>query len=131
MDLQVGVKLIIHDPNGNLLLLRRTRAIQSGENIWDIPGGRIQPGEPLMDALRREVIEETGIELADEPQLIAAQDIFVGDRHIVRLTYRVTIANTTVKLSDEHSAAAWVATSDVARYQIDPYIQELLNYDES
>ena len=45
--------------NGTVLLVKR--ANMPGEGLWAIPGGRINPGETLHDAARRELLEETGV----------------------------------------------------------------------
>ena len=66
MNLQVGVKVIIRNDNGDVLLLKRTSQFllpADSEASWDIPGGRIEPDESLRDALAREVNEEIGATL--------------------------------------------------------------------
>lgn len=106
MNLQVGVKALI-ERDGTYLFLRRSADFKSGPQDWDIPGGRIEADEALADALRREVIEETGLSLDTIDTLLAAQDIFVPskDLHVVRLTYLanatgdITISDSTVNMS--------------------------------
>jgi acetyl-CoA carboxylase carboxyl transferase subunit beta len=51
--------VIVQD--GNLLLIQR--AHDPGAGRWAIPGGRVEPGETLAEAARREVLEETGLEV--------------------------------------------------------------------
>jgi len=90
MKLQVGVKILIQNNDGDYLFLKRRKVLEhDGPDTWDIPGGRIDSHESLMGALKREVAEETSLELVGEPRLLAAQDIIVEqkDLHVVRLTY--------------------------------------------
>ena len=70
-----------------LLLKRSDKKYPEVGARWDIVGGRIHPGIPLLDNLQREVKEETNLDLTGEPKLVAAQDILrVECRHAVRLT---------------------------------------------
>lgn len=95
---------------------------------WDIPGGRIEPHEPLMDALKREISEETGLEITGTPTLIGAQDIFVPTKelHVVRLTYKISGAGTAV-ISDEHQDSKWMTIDEAREQTIDPYLDALLH----
>lgn len=87
--LQVGVKALLKNKDGRFLLLRRNpKKYPEVELQWDIPGGRIDPGATLMENLKREIKEETALNLISEPKLVAAQDILkIAGRHVVRLTY--------------------------------------------
>jgi 8-oxo-dGTP diphosphatase len=53
------VGAIVHDAAGRLLLIRRGHA--PGRGLWSVPGGRVEPGETLVEAVEREVREETGL----------------------------------------------------------------------
>jgi 8-oxo-dGTP diphosphatase len=50
---------IVHDAAGRLLLIRR--GTEPGRGRWSVPGGRVEPGESLAEAVEREVREETGL----------------------------------------------------------------------
>lgn len=122
MQLQIGVKVIITDESGNMLVLQRTKSDQHDiAETWDIPGGRINVDESLEAALRRELREEIGRVPDELPKLIAAQDIFVAPRdlHVVRLTYRLTTTQFDPILSEEHSAFQWVSTHALMKLNLD------------
>lgn len=89
LKLQVGVKVLLQNREGKYLLLRRSLLkYPEIRGRWDIVGGRINPGKSLLDNLKREIKEETGLDLEGEPALISAQDILiVPGKHVVRLTY--------------------------------------------
>jgi 8-oxo-dGTP diphosphatase len=131
MNLQVGVKALIKNSNGEYLFIRRstTLATDVSEPSWDIPGGRIEPDEYLLEALRREVQEEIGHEVQSTPMLIKAQDIFVTtkDLHVVRLTYRLTEDVEDIILSDEHEEYVWVHESQLETVNVEPYLAEVLS----
>lgn len=126
MNLQVGVKLLIRSIDDKYLFLRRAPSYKTGSQPWDIPGGRINPEEPLLEALSRELFEETGMKMAGEPQLIAAQDIFVSEKelHVVRLTY-IGSADGNITLSDEHDTYAWMTKDEAFVGNIDSYLKKI------
>ncbi|WP_104524626.1 NUDIX domain-containing protein [Blastococcus atacamensis] len=55
------VGAIVHDRAHRLLLIRRGREPSRG--LWSVPGGRVEPGESLAEAVEREVLEETGLQV--------------------------------------------------------------------
>lgn len=59
----LGAFAIIFDDRGHVLCVRTTY----GEQRWTTPGGRVEPNESPIEALRREVREETGFEIAPGP----------------------------------------------------------------
>ena len=50
---------MVHDGRGRLLLVRRAHAPSAG--TWSVPGGRVEPGESEVEAVVRELAEETGL----------------------------------------------------------------------
>jgi len=85
-------------------------------NLWGIPGGKIKWGEPSVAALRREIKEETNLELTDI-HFVLVQDCihsteFYRDAHFVLLNYTARCAGAPdVKLNDEAREFAWVTVA--------------------
>lgn len=128
MELQVGVKILLKNIDGKYLVVCRSaeKYPEVGAK-WDIVGGRINTGFSLLENLKREVMEETGLEIMSEPKLITAQDILKTDKHVVRLTY-AGFADGEVKLSDEHSEYKWLSFEDIIKLEpMDRYFKEVLN----
>ena len=129
MILQVGVKILLQNNEGKYLLVCRSaeKYPEVGAE-WDIVGGRIDPGTTLFDNLKREVKEETGLEIEGEPQLISAQDILrIEGKHVIRLTYK-GFARGEVILSDEHEKFRWFTIEEIKNLEpIDIYLKEVLN----
>ncbi len=129
--LQVGVKALLKNPEGKYLLVRRNpdKYPEVGAK-WDIVGGRIDAGSPLLKNLKREIKEETQLDLIKEPQLIAAQDILrVPGRHIVRMTYVGEISGEPV-LDEEHDEYKWFDLDEIRLMPeklLDIYFKELLD----
>ena len=127
MELQVGVKILLKNKSGKYLVaLRSAEKYPEAGAQWEMVGGRINPGVSLRENLKREVMEETGLEITSEPKLIAAQDIIRPHKHIVRLTYS-GFAEGEVKLSDEHTEYKWLNMDDLLKLEsLDKYTKEIL-----
>ena len=129
MELRVGVKILLKNKEGKYLVLKRSEEkYPEVGGKWDIPGGKIEPGSSLMENLRREVVEETGLQIVGEPKLLAAQDIIKADKckHVVRLTYSGE-AEGEVKLSDEHDAFEWLPLEEIKEIpMLDKYLKQVL-----
>lgn len=102
---------------GKVLVVREA-AYDEGTNTgkWDIPGGRIESDEPIMDGLRREVMEESGLTI--EPiRLVGAGENFPSIKgescHVVRLYYLADAITTNVTLSRDHDAYEWIDPQSV------------------
>ncbi|MEK7588512.1 MAG: NUDIX hydrolase [Patescibacteria group bacterium] len=129
--LEVGVKVILKNEKDEVLLLRRNpKKYPEIGPTWDIVGGRIEIGIPLIENLKREVKEETGLEIIDEPKLLYAQDIrgierFPG-RHVVRLTYISSTFGEPV-IDEESLEYQWVPFSKLKNIdQLDRFLKEVL-----
>lgn len=130
ITLQVGVKAFLKNSEGKYLLLHRNaEKYPEVQALWDIVGGRINPGTSLIENLRREIKEETGLKLIDEPQIIASQDILrIPGRHIVRLSYVGNISGEPV-LDEENDEYRWLTISEMLALpegQLDGYVKEIL-----
>ncbi|RSN71154.1 NUDIX domain-containing protein [Actinomadura sp. WAC 06369] len=69
--------------DGRLLLLDQ----DTGDGrSWTLPGGKVEPGEPLSDALVREMREETGLEV-DPVRLLYVCDHLTGGAHVLHITF--------------------------------------------
>lgn len=128
MELQVGVKALLRNKEGKYLLLHRIKEkYPEVTNLWDIPGGRIDPGTPLMENLSREVKEETGLVISGEARLIAAQDI-LKSRHVVRLTYVAECETDAVQLDgSEHDSFKWCSLNELDQDGVDSYVRKAIN----
>ncbi len=130
MELQVGVKALLKNGEGKYLVLRRSlKKYPDVKGRWDIVGGRIEIGTPLLDNLKREIKEETGMDLAGEPQLLAAQDILrKEDKHVVRLTYLGEAIGDIVLDTNENDAYQWFTKAELEHQDdVDMYFKELLD----
>ena len=106
-----------------LLLVRRGRPPGSGS--WSIPGGRVQRGETLAEAVVRELAEETALEGVCGP-LLGWVERIDADHHFVILDFSVTVLDPTPPSpGDDAAEAAWVPLDDVATW---PLVEGLVEF---
>ena len=126
--LAVGAKALLKNQEGKYLLLRRNpHACPSTKELWDIPGGRIHAGVPLLENLKQEIYEETKLVLSGAPELIAAQDIILPYTHIIRLTYTGTADGNPI-LNSEHTSFWWADKEEIKSLppsELDPYMHNI------
>jgi 8-oxo-dGTP pyrophosphatase MutT (NUDIX family) len=130
MILQVGVKALLKNSEGKYLLLKRNmEKYISAKGIWDIVGGRIEPGTELLVNLKREVMEETGLEIISDPKLLYAQDIIrAPEKHVVRLTYLADTEGEVVLDTSENVEYKWLTPEEVKKQEdLDIYIKEIID----
>ena len=114
MILQVGVKALLKNKEGKYLFVRRNpKKYPEVGPKWDIVGGRIEIGSPLLDNLKREIKEEVGLTLSLPVKLVAAQDILKStEKHVVRLTYLGEIEGDPT-IDEESLEAAWMTAEEI------------------
>lgn len=84
----VGVGAIIVDPQGRLFMARRGPKAKNERGLWEFPGGSVEFGERLAEALRREIDEEYGVEIEVGPLLDVVDHILPEEgQHWVSPTY--------------------------------------------
>ena len=86
--------------NGALLLLKRKNNPAAGQ--WWFVGGRINKGESFEQTLRREVKEETGLEI-ESFRFINVYSRFLPERHDVTIAYLCKCQESKIEINDEHS----------------------------
>jgi 8-oxo-dGTP diphosphatase len=110
---QIGVKAIIERDN-KILFIKRSNDYGEISNSWDIPGGRTEFGEEPEAGLKREIKEETGLEVEEVKQILDASTVFKNEeKHIIRITYLCTVKNANIKLSNEHTEIQWIKKDEL------------------
>ena len=108
-----ALKAVITDGH-RALIVRRAPDDDVAPGSWEFPGGKIEFGEALEEALRREVREETGL-VAEVGALLYATTFLTGPgRQIVLLCYACTPAGAAgVRLSAEHTDFRWAGRAEM------------------
>lgn len=115
MKLFVGAKGLIVREDGKVLIVKEADQYIDGEGCcpgeWDLVGGRIEPEEPLLEGLAREIQEESGLTVTVGELLGVAENfpIMKSEKvHIVRVYYVCTTESDIVTLSSDHDEYRWV-----------------------
>lgn len=117
---------------GKILLLREAPYEEGGNpGLWDVPGGRIEPQETLLEGLSREVGEETGlvVRVGDVLGVYESFATIKGEEsHIIRVYYAAYLETTdAVTLSADHDLYEWVSSEDLADKQLMSNLKELIH----
>ena len=96
--------------DGRLLLVRRGRGVAAGS--WSLPGGRVEGGERLEDALLRELREETGLR-GRATGLCGIAEREFGEEHFVILDYWVESPDGEATAGDDAADVRWLRASDL------------------
>ena len=123
----IAIKCLLKNEYNKYLILKKTEEEaknDASENLYDIPGGRMEYGEDIIDTLVREVFEETGIKLQlnQIEKILNAKSIIRKDGlNLVVITYIANIKNCSVKISSEHSEFYWIDKNfkDLPKWIID------------
>ena len=119
----VGVGGVVIDGDC-VLLVRRAHPPRRGE--WSLPGGRLDLGESLVDGVRRELLEETGL-IVEVGPLVEVFDRVHHDEagrvryHFVIADYLCRAVGGTLQAGDDAADAAWVARREVAGYGVNAH----------
>jgi 8-oxo-dGTP diphosphatase len=120
----VGVGALIFTRSGRrgpILLVERAGEPLKG--YWSLPGGLVETGELLEDAVRREILEETGLRVTPVGRFGIFERIMRSPQgrveyHYLLVDYLCKVAGGKLRAGDDVSRAAWVRRAELDRYQI-------------
>lgn len=116
----VSVAGVVVDAEGRTLLIQRR---DNGQ--WEPPGGVLEPGETIPEALQREVLEETGLKVALPATLTGVYKNMSG--LIVSLVFRCKAFSGTPATGDETYALRWATRDEVSELADEAYAVRVLD----
>lgn len=126
-SIKTSVVACIIDEHKRVLLTRRCIEPFCGQ--WVMPGGKVDHGEPLLEALHREVREEVGLKVHIDGLLDVYEHVALGDNndHYVILYYRAHPLTVELLLNNQEvTEADWVPANRLASYNMTPGSRHIL-----
>ena len=110
--------------DGRALIIRRGHEPRKGE--WSLPGGLVELGERLIDAVRREISEETGLDVEVGPMVETFDRVHRDPEgrvrfHFVIVDYLCVARSGAAVAGSDAEAVAWVTSEELDAYGVNPH----------
>lgn len=109
---------------GRILLIQRGREPQRG--LWAVPGGKVRLGEPMRVAARREVLEETGLDV-EVGEAVWVGEVIEDGHHIVIIDFAGSVVGGELGAADDADDARWVPLDEAAHYPLTQTMRDLVD----
>lgn len=124
----VTVAALVQRDDGRVLLIRTRK----WRDMWGVPGGKIDYGETYFSALRREFIEETGLDIYDIRRGPLQEAVFSEEfhrpEHFIFLNFLARTHGTEVTLNHEAEEFVWVDPTEALDFPLNMYTRVLIEY---
>jgi len=112
--------------NNEILILKRHPKSRTNPNRWELPGGKVDPGEDFDKALIREFKEETNLAIELGQLIGAVQEDFPHKKTIALVMESIITENSEIKISDEHIDWKWATIEEIKDLEVSNWFKTLL-----
>ena len=117
---------LVKGPSGRILIVKTTK----WRGTWGVPGGKVEWGETLEDALIREFKEEVGLDLMEVRFALLQEAVidpqFCQEAHFIMINYYAFSQSETITPNEEIEEWAWVNHQEALKYPLNSYTQILV-----
>ena len=117
---------LVKGPSGRILIVKTTK----WRGTWGVPGGKVEWGETLEDALIREFKEEVGLDLMKVHFALLQEAVidpqFCQEAHFIMINYYAFSQSETITPNEEIEEWAWVNHQEALKYPLNSYSQILV-----
>jgi 8-oxo-dGTP diphosphatase len=110
------------------LVTKRSASDHYMPGLWDIPGGTVEFKEPIIDALNREIIEETGLVVGVGKVLYVYDFVSDPNRHQFQIVYECNYRDGEIVLSADHDEYRWVSWEEAKALDKIRFFEGLCGY---
>jgi 8-oxo-dGTP diphosphatase len=121
---------LVQSSEDKYLLLRRSSDSKTNPGRWEPPGGKVEPGELLDEALRREVFEETSLQVVVS-RLLGAIEFELPTVKVACLIMGGRLMSGDIRLSREHDAYQWLGLEAIRHVDLATHFKRYFLSDQS
>jgi 8-oxo-dGTP diphosphatase len=108
------------------LVIKRSLNSRGYPGCWDFPGGKLEQGEAAKTGLKREVMEETSLEIEVlSPVFTYTEFVYSNNMYIL---YECKLISGKISLSNEHTEYKWATKEEIRNMKTGKFIQEYLKH---
>lgn len=122
----IGVGGIVFNDKGQVLMIQRNQPPAMG--LWSVPGGKLEAGESLADTCKREIKEETGLDVAVK-NIVAVVERRIESFHYVVIDFLACLVgdeNTMPVAQSDVAEAKWIGLENIEEYHLVDGLAEII-----
>lgn len=120
---RLTLRAVIRDSQRRILMMQRAVKSPMQPGLWELPGGKIDPGETIDQALIREIKEETGFDVT-LGEVLGYSQWEKSDSRIAYLIFDIKIKGGELKISSEHDSCVWMTADEIKKTNVSPQLRK-------